>query len=80
MHWEEEDSDDDQLLSKALDQAEKQLGEGTSQADIVNFTPYTNHRARRFGVHQCTLTMHVSQPNQWNGGNIAQRLQNGLCT
>ena len=52
----ENDSGDDQLLSEALDQAEKQLGGGTSHADILIFTPYTNCRARRFGVHQRTLT------------------------
>ena len=78
MHWEEDNSDDDRLLSEELDQAEKQLGGGMSHADIFNFTPCTNRRARRFGVHQRTLTTRVSQPSQWTGGNIAQRLENAL--
>ena len=42
--------------------------------------PYTDRRARRFGVHRRVYTTRVSQPLNatTHRGNIAQRLENGL--
>lgn len=53
-----------------------QIGGG----DAIDFElfPYTDRRAQRFGVHQCVFMTWLSQPSSGSGGNIAQRLENGL--
>ena len=80
MIWEEEDDGDDEVLAEALDQAELQLGGGASDAIDFEFIPYTDRRARRFGVHRRVFTTRLSQTTNTatNRGNIAQRIENGL--
>ena len=85
MNWfEEEEDGQDQVLAEALDETELQLGGGVRRNAInFDFIPYTDRRARRFGVHRRVFTTRISQVPQSaavadNGGNIAQRLEDGL--
>ena len=84
MNWFEEEDGQDQVLAEALDQVELQLGGGTERNGInFDFIPYTDRRARRFGVHRRVFTTRISQvpPSTAvadNGGNIAQMLEDGL--
>ena len=84
MIWEEEEDGDDEILAEALDRLELQLGGGggggAREAIDFELIPYTDRRARRFGVHRRVYTTRLSQPLNAtvNRGNIAQRLENGL--
>ena len=87
MNWFEEEDGQDQVLVEALDQTELQLGGGARRNAIdFDFVPYTDRRARRFGVHRRMLMTRISQvpPSAAavadNGGNIAQMLEDGLLS
>ena len=71
---------DDEVLAEALDRAELQLGGGASDAIQFEMIPYTDRRARRFGVHRRVYTTRLSQSIDAtaNRGNIARRIENGL--
>ena len=71
---------DDELLVEALDRTELQLGGGASDAIQFELIPYTDRRARRFGVHRRVYTTCQSQSIDAtaNRGNIARRIENGL--
>ena len=71
---------DDDLLVEALDRAELQWRGGARDAIQFDLIPYTDRRARRFGVHRCVYTTRLAQSIDAtaNRGNIAQRIENGL--
>ena len=72
--------DDDDLLVEALDRAELQWGGGARDAIQFELIPYTDRRARRFGVHRRVYTTRLAQSIDAtaNRGNIARRIENGL--
>ena len=72
--------DDDDLLVEALDWAELQWGGGARDAIQFELLPYTDRRARRFGVHRRVYTTRLAQSIDAtaNRGNIARRIENGL--
>ena len=53
--------DDDDLLVEALDRAELQWGGGARDAIQFELIPYTDRRARRFGVHRRVYTTRLAQ-------------------
>ena len=72
--------DDDDLLVEALDRAELQWGGGARDTIQFELIPYTDRRARRFGVHRRVYTTRLAQSIDAtaNRGNIARRIENGL--